>query len=48
MAPKEPQDKGQIGRVGEAGLFVVSDRTPVWEWQSSTRATPAEGSVEAA
>jgi hypothetical protein len=37
MAPKKPQDKEQIGRVGEAGLFVVSDRTPVWEWQSFPR-----------
>ena len=27
MAPKNPKDTEQIGRVGEAGLFLVSDRT---------------------
>jgi hypothetical protein len=27
MAPKEPQDKDEIGRVGEAGLVLISDRT---------------------
>ena len=31
MAPKNPKDKEQIGRVGEAGLFLVSDRTLSWE-----------------
>ena len=29
MAPKYPKDKEQTGRVGEAGLFLVSDRTLV-------------------
>jgi hypothetical protein len=34
MAPKNPKDKEQIGRVGEAGLFLVSDRTLSWEGES--------------
>jgi len=28
MAPKESRDKDQIGRVGEAGLVLVSDLAP--------------------
>ena len=47
MAPKNPKDKEQIGRVGEAGLFLVSDRTLSWEWgQPSTAGS--EGCVGAA
>ena len=34
MAPKEPQDKDEIGRVGQAGLVLVSDRTLSWDWES--------------
>jgi hypothetical protein len=37
MAPKNLKDKGQIGRFGEAGLFLVSDRTLPWEWESLAR-----------
>jgi hypothetical protein len=37
MAPKEPRDKEQIGRVGEPGLFLVSDRTRSSEWESLPR-----------
>ena len=37
MAPKNPKDKEQIGRVGEAGLFLVSDRTLSWEGESLPR-----------
>jgi hypothetical protein len=37
MAPKEPRDKEQIGRVGEPGLFLVSDRTRSWESESLPR-----------
>jgi hypothetical protein len=40
MAPKNPKDKEQIGRVGEAGLFLVSDRTLSWEWESLPRRDP--------
>ena len=40
MAPKNPKDKEQIGRVGAAGLFLVSDRTLSWEWQSLPRRDP--------
>jgi hypothetical protein len=40
MAPKNPKDKEQIGRVGEAGLFLVSDRTLSWEWDSLPRRDP--------
>jgi hypothetical protein len=43
MAPKNPKDKEQIGRVGEAGLFLVSDR--ILSWDSTTR---SEASVRAA
>ena len=47
MAPKNPKDKEQIGRVGEAGLFLVSDRTlSVGRGQPST--TRSEGCVGAA
>jgi hypothetical protein len=37
MPPKEPRDKDQIGRIGESGLFLVSDRTPAREWESFPR-----------
>ena len=37
MASKEPRDKEQIGRIGEAGLVLVSDRTLSWEWESLPR-----------
>ena len=47
MAPKNPKDKEQIGRVGEAGLFLVSDRTLSWEWESLPRRDP-KASVRAA
>ena len=40
MAPKNPKDKEQIGRVGEAGLFLVSGRTLSWEWDSLPRRDP--------
>jgi hypothetical protein len=40
MAPKYPKDKKQTGRVGEAGLFLVSDRTLSWEWESLPRRDP--------
>ena len=40
MAPKNPKDKEQIGRVGEAGLFLVSDRTLSWEGESLPRRDP--------
>jgi hypothetical protein len=34
------KDKEQIGRVGEAGLFLVSDRSPRREWESFPRKEP--------
>jgi hypothetical protein len=37
MAPKNPKDKGQVGRTG---LFLVSDRTLPWEWESFARREP--------
>jgi hypothetical protein len=37
MAPREPRDKEQIGRIGETGLMLVSDRTSSWEWESLAR-----------
>ena len=40
MAPKNPKDKEQIGRVGEAGLFLVSDRILSWEGESLPRRDP--------
>jgi hypothetical protein len=40
MAPKNPKDKELIGRVGEAGLVLVSDRTPSREWDSLPRWDP--------
>ena len=40
MAPKNLKDKEQIGRVGEAGLFLVSDRTLSWEGGSLPRRDP--------
>ena len=40
MAHKNPKDKEQIGRVGEAGLFLVSDRTLPWERESLPRRDP--------
>ena len=40
MAPKNPKDKEPIGRIGEAGLFLVSDRTVSWEWDSFPRRDP--------
>ena len=33
-------DKEQIGRIGEAGLFLVSDRSPRGEWESFPRREP--------
>jgi hypothetical protein len=44
MAPKEPQDKDEIGRVGQAGLVLVSDRTLSWDWESFT--PPFERTIE--
>jgi hypothetical protein len=44
MAPKEPQDKDEIGRVGQAGLVLVSDRTLSWDWESFT--PPLERTIE--
>jgi hypothetical protein len=40
MAPKNPKDEEQVGRVGEVGLFLVSDRTLSSEWQSLPRRDP--------
>ena len=40
MAPKNPKDTEQIGRVGEAGLFLVSDRILSWEGESLPRRDP--------
>ena len=40
MVSKNPKDTGQIGRVGEAGLFLVSDRTLSWEGESLPRRDP--------
>jgi hypothetical protein len=40
MPPQEPRDKEQIGRIGERGLFLISDRTLSWEWQSLPRRDP--------
>ena len=37
MAPNSPKDKEQIGRIGEPGLFLVSDRTLSWEYESLPR-----------
>ena len=37
MAPKEPRDREQIGRIGERGLFLVSDRTWLWELEGLPR-----------
>jgi hypothetical protein len=37
MVPKSPKDKEQIGRIGEPGLFLVSDRTTSWEWECLPR-----------
>ena len=37
MAPESPKDKEQIGRLGEPGLFLVSDRTLSWEYESLPR-----------
>jgi hypothetical protein len=39
-APKEPQDKEQIGRIGERGLFLICDRTLSWEGESLPRRDP--------
>jgi hypothetical protein len=46
MAPKYPKGKVQTGRVGEAGLFLVSDRTLVGVGKPST--TRSEASVRTA
>ena len=40
MAPKEPRDLERIGRIGKAGLLLVSDRTPSQEWESFPRQSP--------
>jgi hypothetical protein len=40
MAPKNPKDEEQVGRVGEVGLFLVSDRTLSSEWESLPRRDP--------
>ena len=49
MAPKEPRGREQIGRIGEPGLFLVSDRTRSWESESVRRkGAQAERSVGAA
>ena len=37
MAPKRPKDTEQIGRIGEPGLFLVSDRTLSWECEALPR-----------
>jgi hypothetical protein len=37
MAPKRPMDEEQIGHIGEPGLFLVSDRTLSWEWETLPR-----------
>jgi hypothetical protein len=37
MTPKNSKDNEQIGRVGEAGLFLVPDRTLPWKWESLPR-----------
>jgi len=34
------KDKEQIGRVGEAGLLLASDRSPRREWESFPRKEP--------
>ena len=47
MAPKNPKDKEQIGRVGEAGLFLVSDRTLSWEGESLPATRSEASSVRA-
>jgi hypothetical protein len=52
MAPKEPQDKDEIGRVGQAGLVLVSDRTLSWDlraslsWGLESFAPPLERTIE--
>jgi hypothetical protein len=40
MAAKDRKDKEKIGEIGERGLFLVSDRTPSWEWESLPRREP--------
>jgi hypothetical protein len=40
MAPKEPRELEGIGRIGKAGLLLVSDRTPSQEWESFSRQSP--------
>jgi hypothetical protein len=40
MVPREPRDKEQIGGIGEAGLFLVSDRTTPLNWESHPRWPP--------
>ena len=40
MAPKSPKDEEQIGRIGEPGLSLVSDRTLPWEWEGYPRREP--------
>lgn len=40
MHPDNPKDKQQIGEIGEAGLWLVSDRTPLPEWESHPRHEP--------
>ena len=40
MPPQEPRDKDRIGRIWERGLFLISDRTLSWEWESLPRRDP--------
>jgi hypothetical protein len=40
MASKKPKNEQQIGSVGEAGLFLVSDRTLSYEWEALPRREP--------
>ena len=40
MPPQEPRDKERIGRIWERGLFLISDRTLSWEWESLPRRDP--------
>jgi hypothetical protein len=37
MASKGPRDKEQVGDTDEAGLFLISDRTPARDWESFPR-----------
>jgi hypothetical protein len=40
MASKEPRDTEQVGDTDEAGLFLISDRTPARDWESFPRCEP--------